>query len=51
MRRMPVDEALLAELKRTKAEIDQLQAKLKELVGRLRESGASTQEITEALRG
>ena len=48
--RMPLDERLLAELKQTKAEIDLLQTRLKELVSRLRESGATTQEITEALK-
>ncbi len=47
---MPVDEALLAELKQTKAQIDLLQVQLKELVNRLRESGATTEEITQALR-
>jgi uncharacterized coiled-coil protein SlyX len=46
-----VDEALLAELKQTKAEIDRLQDQLKSLVARLQEAGASTQEITQALRG
>ncbi len=48
---MPLDELLLAELKETKAEIDRLQVRLKELVSRLREDGATTQEITQALRG
>lgn len=47
---MPVDEGLLAELKQTKAQIDLLQVQLKELVNRLRESGATTEEITQALR-
>ncbi|MDQ3678980.1 MAG: hypothetical protein M3378_00230 [Actinomycetota bacterium] len=47
---MPLDEELLAELKRTKAEIDLLQVQLRELVARLQESGATTQEITQALR-
>ena len=47
---MPLDEELLAELKQTKAEIDRLQAQLKDLVTRLRESGATTEEITQALR-
>jgi uncharacterized coiled-coil protein SlyX len=48
---MPLDEELLAELKRTKAEIDRLQLQLKDLVTRLRQRGASTQEIAQALRG
>jgi uncharacterized coiled-coil protein SlyX len=48
---MPVDEALLAELRTTKAEIDQLQERLKSLVEQLREKGATAQEIAEALRG
>lgn len=48
--RMPLDDKLLAEMKQTKAEIDRLQERLKELVNRLRESGATTQEIAEALR-
>ena len=48
---MAVDEQLLADLKDTKAQIDLLQQRLKELVGRLQEGGATTQEITEALRG
>lgn len=47
---MALDEEVLAELKQTKAEIDRLQERLKELVNRLRESGATTQEIAEALR-
>lgn len=47
---MAVDEALLAELKQTKAQIDLLQVQLKELVNRLRDSGATTEEITQALR-
>lgn len=47
---MPPDEELLAELKRTKAEIDILQAQLKDLVARLRAGGASAQEIAAALR-
>lgn len=48
---MTMDEELLAELKITKAEIDGLQARLKDLVARLREQGATSQEIAEALRG
>jgi hypothetical protein len=48
---MALDEALLAELKTTKAAIDVLQQKLKDLVASLREQGASAQEIGEALRG
>jgi uncharacterized coiled-coil protein SlyX len=47
---MPLDEELLAEMKETKAEIDRLQLKLKELVARLQENGATTQEIAQALR-
>jgi uncharacterized coiled-coil protein SlyX len=48
---MAVDEELLAELRQTKSEIDRLQAQLKDVVARLRDSGASTEEITQALRG
>lgn len=48
---MAVDEELLADLKQTKAEIDRLQVRLKELVAQLQERGATTQEITAALRG
>jgi hypothetical protein len=47
---MAVDPELLAELKATKAAIDELQGKLKDLVADLRERGASAQEIGEALR-
>ncbi|MGH9158002.1 MAG: hypothetical protein ACRD1K_19685 [Acidimicrobiales bacterium] len=47
---MPLDEELLAELRRTKAEIDRLQDQLKALVTRLRDGGASSQEIAQALR-
>jgi DNA-directed RNA polymerase specialized sigma24 family protein len=47
---MPLDEIVLAELKETKAAIDELQQRLKDLVTQLREQGASTQEIAEALR-
>ena len=49
-RRMALDEEVLAELKQTKAEIDRLQVRLKNLVARLQKSGATTQEITQALR-
>ena len=45
-----LDEALLAEMRETKAAIDELQRKLKDLVTALRERGASSQEIAEALR-
>ena len=48
---MPLDEQLVAELKQTKAEIDRLQTRLKDLVTRLQQDGATTQEITQALRG
>lgn len=48
---MSLDEADLAELKATKATIDELQQKLKELVAQLLEQGASAQELAEALRG
>ena len=48
---MALDANLLAELRETKAQIDKLQTRLKELVAQLQESGASTQEIAEALRG
>lgn len=48
---MTMDEELLAELRSTKAEIDGLQARLKDLVTRLREEGATSQEIAEVLRG
>jgi len=48
---MAVDEDLLAQLRATKAEIDQLQTKLKALVEQLREQGATAQEIAAALKG
>ena len=48
---MALDEAVLADLRETKAQIDVLQQRLKELVEQLREGGASAQEIAEALRG
>ncbi len=48
---MALDEKFLVELKQTKAEIDALQVRLKELVTGLRENGATTEEITQALRG
>jgi hypothetical protein len=47
---MALDQEVLAELRTTKAEIDKLQQRLKELVADLQEKGASTQEIAEALR-
>ena len=47
---MPLDDALLAELKTTKAGIDELQKKLKALVMELRERGALAEEIAEALK-
>jgi len=47
---MPLDAAVLAELKETKAQIDTLQERLKELVQQLRDDGATAQEIAEALR-
>ncbi len=48
---MALDEELLAELKQTKVEIDRLQSRLKDVVARLEEDGATTQEIAQALRG
>lgn len=48
---MPLDASLLAELRVTKAQIDELQVKLKELVEKLRKKGASAQEIGDAIRG
>ncbi len=48
---MALDEQLLTELRSTKAAIDELQKKLKDLVASLRDRGASAQEISEALRG
>jgi hypothetical protein len=48
---MALDEALLAELRETKAAIDALHQKLKDLVTKLQEHGASAPEIAEALRG
>jgi Skp family chaperone for outer membrane proteins len=48
---MALDATLLDELRQTKAEIDKLQTRLKELVAKLQENGATTQEIAEALRG
>lgn len=48
---MALDEAVLADLRETKTQIDTLQTRLKELVAALQEKGASTQEIAEALRG
>ncbi|MHB8466706.1 MAG: hypothetical protein ACYDH6_02665 [Acidimicrobiales bacterium] len=47
---MPIDETLLAELKETKASIDVLQERLKDLVAQLRDGGATAQEIAGALR-
>lgn len=47
---MALDDALLDELRSTKAQIDELQNKLKDLVEQLRAQGASAQEIAEALR-
>jgi hypothetical protein len=48
---MPLDEDLLTELRETKAAIDQLQERLKDLVAQLRDRGATAQEIAAALRG
>jgi hypothetical protein len=48
---MTLDEGLLAELRTTKAAIDELQQKLKDLVAQLRDGGASAQEIGAALKG
>jgi hypothetical protein len=47
---VPLDPDVLTELRTTKAEIDRLQDRLKELVAKLREAGASAQEIGDALR-
>ena len=47
---MPLDEGLLADMRETKAAIDELQEKLKDLVAELRAKGATSQEIAEALR-
>ena len=47
---MTVDESLLTELRQTKSEIDRLQVQLKDLVSRLRENGATAEEIAQALR-
>jgi hypothetical protein len=47
---MALDPTVLAELKETKAQIDALQERLKELVQGLRDGGATAQEIAEALR-
>lgn len=44
-------ETLLDELKATKADIDRLQERLKEIVAELRESGMDAGEIASALRG
>ena len=48
---MASTDELLDELRRTKADIDQLQSRLKELVTQLQEAGMSTQDITAALKG
>lgn len=48
---MAIDAEVLAELRRTKTEIDALQVQLKDLVARLRDGGATAQEIADALRG
>ena len=50
-RPVPMDADLLAELRETKARIDELQTQLKDIIARLQESGASPQEIAGALRG
>ncbi len=47
---MAVDQQLLVELKQTKAQIDELQERLKALVAQLQEKGATNQEIASALR-
>lgn len=47
---MALDEDLLAELKGTEAKVDRLQVHLKDLVARLQQEGATTQEIAAALR-
>ncbi|MDP9075734.1 MAG: hypothetical protein M3N98_16505 [Actinomycetota bacterium] len=46
-----LDEEVVAQLRATKAQIDELQQRLKELVAQLRAGGASAQDIGEALRG
>ena len=48
---MASTDELLDELRRTKADIDQLQSRLKELVTQLQDAGMSTQDITAALKG
>ena len=48
---MALDEDLMAEMRVTKAAIDELQQKLEDIVAALRERGATAQEIAEALRG
>lgn len=48
---MATNDELLAELRSTKADIDKLQARLKELVTELQQAGMSTQDITAALKG
>lgn len=48
---MALDPETLEELRRVKAEIDVLQQRLKDLVEKLREKGASAQEIGQAIRG
>ena len=48
---MATNDELLAELRSTKADIDKLQARLKELVTELQRAGMSTQDITAALKG
>ncbi len=45
-----MDAALLAELRETKARIDELQTQLKDIIAQLQERGASPQEIAAALR-
>jgi hypothetical protein len=48
---MALDPVVLADLKQTKAGIDELQQRLKDLVAQLRQQGATAQEIADALRG
>jgi hypothetical protein len=48
---VPLDPSVLAELRATKAQIDELQVRLRELVASLQAAGATAQEIAAVLRG